>query len=182
MPWLDDSPEELVFRLKSAVHEAWTHLKDIPEEEREDNDLVFEQASNIQQWYFEEVEDEDEVKQEQARKMKESARKIYDDFASLLKAKQAKGKDEEKCEDKQGGDKKEDGEKLADDSWWWQLELQRDRPAEDAPAVEVKLDNVSGDTDASYDGQWWWTGFRPSDDVGAQALTLLGDYLATNLA
>ncbi|KAI0093843.1 hypothetical protein BDY19DRAFT_902560 [Irpex rosettiformis] len=180
-PWLDDSPEELVFRLKSAVHDAWSHLKEIPEEEREESDLVCEQADRIDQWYVEEVEHDDEVKQGQARKMKELAQKICDDFD----AKPSKDKKQESSKDKGAegdGDKHEPEEKFAEDGWWWQLVLQRTRPADDSPAVEVKLSKVSGRDDGPYGGQWWWTGLCPGDENGALALTLMTDYLAGALA
>lgn len=66
------------------------------------------------------------------------------------------------------GDEKE-GDK-GDDGWWYEVTLQRDAPKKDAPGLKFALEDM---------GDWWMTAVRATNDEGAQAMTLLVDYLVT---
>ncbi len=173
MEWIDDSPEELVFRLKSAVLAEWSRVQaassDLSEEDKQD--LIAEAASKVDQWYVEELGREDYERSELAHKLAGIAEAIMKEESSKEKAK--KGEDKDADED----------DEEANDGWWWELQLQREQPKDGVPAIEVKLfegRGKEGDPE-SYNGRWWWTGVSPADDVGSKALSSMIDYLAARL-
>lgn len=143
--------------MKSKILTAWSHVKDCQENRWECIDTHVPHVRAL----WEIGVDDSETRTEGAKKLEELFRAELDKL------------DECKVPDNQVKGKDDDEGELG---WWWEIHLQRDQPADGAPAVALELFS-NMDSDKPYNGRWWFTHVCPADEVGSRAMSAMSDDL-----
>ena len=148
---LGDADEEHTYlTLKTSALEAWGHVSHLDKEDR--FDALAEHIDRVGKWHLDVTD---------AARDTPAAKLLQQQWEVILadeKEKEEEGDDE---------DEKDESEQLS--GWWYEVDAQREKPAEGLPALAVELDG---------EGTWWVTAFRGGDKEIHEAMSDLVDYLA----
>ncbi|KAI0699669.1 hypothetical protein BC835DRAFT_1412452 [Cytidiella melzeri] len=139
----DVPSDQSVLRLKPEVLATWSKVKPYEEDSEKREDAIYAELDFAKQWHVEQSVDDEYG--------------LNEDSAELAEEPEVD----------------ENGEETGlGDEYWWELDMQRDRPGAGVPALEVYLEGIwlSKARARPWEGTWWWTGLRPADNDGEEAM------------
>ncbi|GJE90383.1 hypothetical protein PsYK624_065140 [Phanerochaete sordida] len=135
--------------LKSTALEAYRKVADLPKEEQ--FDAVGKHIQAVKSWTVSDVD-------EQARETPSAKAMLKKWNEIIMKAIQR---------EKRG---------TKSDQWWYEVTLQRERPQEGAPGVEITLCSHDDDDDGFW--RWFFVDVKAADEEGEAAMELVGQFIS----